>query len=97
MIRTDDGVFHEGLRAGIRLSLERDQQAMSGRDQKADCWREQNLAHHLILSHVQHESYLGERAKAKDPLRAAWAAKGLGRRATLALPDVPDALGGTPC
>ena len=29
--------------------------------------------------------------KAKDPLRAAWAAKGLGRRATLALPDVPDA------
>ena len=29
--------------------------------------------------------------KGKDPLRAAWAAKGLGRRATFALPDGPDA------
>ena len=38
------------------------------------------------------KSYLARsREKEKDPLRAAWAAKGLGRRATLALPDVPDA------
>ena len=56
----------------LKPGLERgDNEAIPAVIETPDYWGKQNLAHHLILSHVN-KSYLPRtREKEKDPLRAA--------------------------
>ncbi len=58
-------MFRSGLERGHN-------EAIPAGIKTADCWGQQNLAHHLILSHVNASLDLPRsREKEKDPLRAA--------------------------
>src|SRR5687767_14351791 len=77
----------------LRSGLERGHNAaIPARIKRADCW-DSRTSHTTYSFRTSNTSpTYRERAKSKKTLCAPrWAAKGLGCRATLALPDVPDA------
>jgi hypothetical protein len=66
-------------------------------DQKADCWGPQNLAHHLILSHVNASLACREREKEKTLCAPRGPQKVLVVELLLLYPMYRMPLRGTPC